>query len=138
MLELRNIQAQVYRDGVLRGNVKIKPDGTNQCDWNMLNTFTQEQRKELDKLTKNLVEFLEICAVEDEKYFIVKGGMKENIKVMRKMGDQEAQVGMIRRDNHTLVFTALLNEGEIQMCIEQLNLKHETDFYYGGAHYDGD
>ena len=138
MLELRNLQAELYRNDIKQGIVKIKADGSNQCDWNVLNNLTQEQRKELDRLTKNLVDFLAVCSVEKEEYFLVMGEKKDNIKVVRKIGEQKSQVGIIRRDNHVLVFTTLLNEGEIELCIEQINDQHMTDFYYGGDHYDGD
>lgn len=138
MIELKNIQAEVYRNGVRQGGIKIKSDGTNQCDWNVLNNLTQEQRKELDNITKNLINFLEVSLAVEEKYRMVKGGINDNVKVFRKIGEEETQVGIIRRDNRYLIFTVALREGEIENCIDQINEQHLTDFYYAGCHYDGD
>ncbi len=137
MLELKNIQATIYRDGIPLGGVKINPDGKPTCDWAALNNLSNEQRKELETLTKKLTEFLEVCAVAKEE-FVAKETKQKDYKVIRKIGGEEAEVGMIRRDNKQLLFTSFMNEAEIQICLEQLNNQHITDFYYGGYHYDGD
>ena len=137
MLELKNIQATIYQDGIPLGGVKINPDGKPTCDWAALNNLSNEQRKELETLTKKLTEFLEVCAVAKEE-FVAKETKQKDYKVIRKIGGEEAEVGMIRRDNKQLLFTSFMNEAEIQICLEQLDNQHITDFYYGGYHYDGD
>lgn len=138
MLELRNIQANVYRNGNNVGGIKINPNGGNTCDLNVLKFLTREEKKELDQLTQKLIDFLQICATAKQEYLVKKDPITQNYKVIKKLGDEEAQVGMIRRDNKQLYFMSILNEGEVQECLEQINHRHLTDFYYGGCHYDGD
>lgn len=137
MLELKNIQATIYRDGIPLGGVKINSDGKPTCDWTALNNLSKEQRKELEILTNKLTSFLEVCAVVKEE-FVAKETKQKDYKVIRRIGSEEAEVGVIRRDNKQLLFTNFMNEGKIEICLEQLNNQHLTDFYYGGCHYDGD
>lgn len=137
MLELKNIQANLYRNGVNLGPIKIDSNGRNICNLNLLNFLSNEEKKELDKLTQNLASFLETCSFAKQEYFVRKDTVTRNYRVIRKMGDQEADVAVIQWDSKQLFFVYNLNEGETQLCLQQINAKHVTDFYYGGVHYDG-
>lgn len=137
MLELKDIQANLYRNGVNLGLIKIGSTGRNTCSLNVLNYLSNEEKKELDKLTQNLASFLETCSFAKQEYLVRKDTVTRNYRVIRKMGDQEADVAVIQWDNKQLYFVYQLNEGETQLCLQQINAKHVTDFYYRGDYYDG-
>lgn len=137
MLELRNIQANLYRNGVNIGPIKIDSNGKNLCNLNVLNYLSNEEKKELDRLTKNLVAFLETCSFAKQEYLVKRDELTRNYRVIRKIGDQEADVAVIEGNSKQLYFVYQLNEGETLICLQQINAKHVTDFYYHEVYYDG-
>lgn len=120
------------------GNITINKDGELKLSPTIVKSLSTSELSELSQRAIRAYALL-ITGNADTPFFTfkIKKGV-DRYTVIKKVFEKETCIGHILYNTKKLTFQNDTPEYIRNLCVEQLNDAHETDFYYRGAHYDGD